>query len=610
MDYGLRNVNLPYEEQRTRNLNQALKILVTIFPQILPEALREILWMIDGDSRLLTAVDQLLEHQDRWVRGRWSVNLQAAAVHKGNENDQTLLLLKDQFRRRDYILAVRNVFYEEFKMLKQATVDSVMVEQNYSYTHARPVLQRMAAKSWKHNIKNFLFPWRKPIGEKPGCHHMVLWPKLGNKAGPVLPVLKKTGNSELDQELYMTIVNPLVKALKDEQELSDWAFALEVNQGEARGAQSLYECECCFMDTTFEQMATCNRSEHVLCFRCLRQSLSEALYGQSWSKSFDFESGQMRCLAPVPKGNCNGLVPRDIFCKAIKQSRKGLEQWHKFEVRFSEENLIKSQMPLVRCPFCSYAEANELYIPSEKLRCHLNTSTLIYSSFLFVLALMPFFLIEIIAFLWNHFFSPAIPTPLNMILNSLIRISNSKHRPVRFHCQSPLCGLPSCILCSKVWTDPHVCYESAELSLRTTIEAAQTLALKRTCPRCSLSFIKESGCNKLTCVCGYTICYTCRQYLGNDHKGEGYRHFCQHFRPNGGPCGECNRCDLYREEDEDLVIKKAGELAESEWRKREGCRNVNGSIKWQYRELSIKRKQRMWSMQEWIDWWVDNVFVC
>jgi hypothetical protein len=64
------------------------------------------------------------------------------------------------------------------------------------------------------------------------------------------------------------------------------------------------------------------------------------------------------------------------------------------------------------------------------------------------------------------------------------------------------------------------------------------------------------------------MCYVCRKDIGN---GEGYRHFCEHFRPNGGRgCTECSKCDLYRCEDDEVVIKKAKEEAEKQWMEKEG----------------------------------------
>ena len=65
------------------------------------------------------------------------------------------------------------------------------------------------------------------------------------------------------------------------------------------------------------------------------------------------------------------------------------------------------------------------------------------------------------------------------------------------------------------------------------------------------------------------MCYVCRQEITSK---EGYGHFCQHFRPNGGRCIECDRCDLYGDEDEEAAIRKAAEEAERMWREKEGKR--------------------------------------
>ena len=80
----------------------------------------------------------------------------------------------------------------------------------------------------------------------------------------------------------------------------------------------------------------------------------------------------------------------------------------------------------------------------------------------------------------------------------------------------------------------------------------------------------------MTCVCGYQMCYVCRKDIGSG--GEGYRHFCDHFRPNGkSGCTECDRCDLYQIEDDQAVLKKAKEQAELKWLKKEG--EANGDVK-------------------------------
>lgn len=148
-----------------------------------------------------------------------------------------------------------------------------------------------------------------------------------------------------------------------------------------------------------------------------------------------------------------------------------------------------------------------------------------------------------------------------------------QRRGLKFKCCSPNCGSTSCVRCLAHWQDPHICFENEKTTLRTAIESSATAAVKRTCPRCLLSFVKSSGCNKLVCNCGYAMCYICRQEITSK---EGYGHFCQHFRPSGGRCSECDRCDLYGDEDEEAAIRHAAAEAEKAWREKEGSREGNG----------------------------------
>jgi hypothetical protein len=57
----------------------------------------------------------------------------------------------------------------------------------------------------------------------------------------------------------------------------------------------------------------------------------------------------------------------------------------------------------------------------------------------------------------------------------------------------------------------------------------------RSCWKCKRNFIKEAGCNKMTCNCGAAMCYICRQPVTNytHFNGEGgtefnklVTHFC------------------------------------------------------------------------------------
>lgn len=60
------------------------------------------------------------------------------------------------------------------------------------------------------------------------------------------------------------------------------------------------------------------------------------------------------------------------------------------------------------------------------------------------------------------------------------------------------------------------------------------------------------------------MCYICRQ----DIKKEAYAHFCPHFRPLGGECTECKKCNLWQKELDIKIVKEAGERAKIEWLKK------------------------------------------
>lgn len=75
-----------------------------------------------------------------------------------------------------------------------------------------------------------------------------------------------------------------------------------------------------------------------------------------------------------------------------------------------------------------------------------------------------------------------------------------------FRCQKTNCGKTSCRLCQKETHIPLSCEEAkkdGQLTLRHVIEEAMSAALIRQCNRCKHPFVKELGCNKMTCThCG------------------------------------------------------------------------------------------------------------
>ena len=601
------------DEQELVKLNQELAVLMAIFPHILPEVFREMLMTFQGESGIYTVVDQLLNHCDQWVRGRWrKPDREVILLDNSYGGTVSAVPLREQFRKPGYKRAVRNALGQEFASLHKSTVDAVAAEQNFSYIQSRPILKQIAAKSWRHAVHRFFSRWRSAGGQPMDQHFMLLWPGQPVEKDGVLPTLRDTGDAELDQELHQALLAPLLEKSRLNQTNADWALANEINEINARNVDALYECECCCVQTTFEQMATCTTGEHVMCFRCIRAAASEALYGQSWSRNIDHGTGQIACLAPFSNERCPGWVPQCLAERAMTQSYGGSECWLKFQSRLSDEALLKSQVPLIRCPFCEYAEVDDLYLPPERFQYRLCASAFIATIMLLPLIMISLPLIIGVCALSYFCFSGSMQSPPVVISRSIQRLARTKYRPSRFQCRSPTCALPSCLSCRQIWRDPHLCFESARLSLRKTIEAARTAAVKRTCPRCGLGFVKDSGCNKLTCICGYMMCYRCRQGLGDSRKkGDGYRHFCQHFRPAGGDCRECDRCDLYRAEDEDQVVRRAGEEAERRWRESEGLvgpQSIEGSVSQLHAESQQWHRAR-WTVQSCVDWCVEKAVV-
>ncbi|EFI28034.1 hypothetical protein CC1G_14060 [Coprinopsis cinerea okayama7 len=112
-------------------------------------------------------------------------------------------------------------------------------------------------------------------------------------------------------------------------------------------------------------------------------------------------------------------------------------------------------------------------------------------------------------------------------------------------CGNKDCGVVSCRQCKKKEHLPKSCQEAEadkHIDKRVMIEEAMTQALMRVCPKCKKAFIKEDGCNKMTCPhCRTMSCYVCRQVV------TGYDHFHNQQQP-GMPVGSSSRkpkCPLW-----------------------------------------------------------------
>jgi len=288
---------------------------------------------------------------------------------------------------------------------------------------------------------------------------------------------------------------------------------------------------------------------------------------------------------------------------------------HSLEDKTAAESLERSGLDLARCPFCPYAEvvALEEYRIKRSAKVALLVSVLVLFSIV-PLSLVAFLILVLTMMLMLR--SPSLPRETSNSIQWILSLTGFRERVEKsigriqrkrrgnfFRCGSVRCGRDSCLECGSEWAPFHKCYEKEEDSVRIYVEKAMADAIKRTCPICHISFVKSDGCNKLTCPCGYVMCYVCRAEIGS----ESYKHFCQHFRQvPGTPCDECDRCDLYVQEDEAAAIDRAAEKAEAEY-----FRKFKKPEGWKYKKrdarTSRSRKGVKLSWPELIDADLDRI---
>lgn len=100
-------------------------------------------------------------------------------------------------------------------------------------------------------------------------------------------------------------------------------------------------------------------------------------------------------------------------------------------------------------------------------------------------------------------------------------------------CPIESCKYESCRECGEAAHIPLRCEEvekEQETKGRITVEEAISQAKIRKCPKCKKAFLKDSGCNKITCGCGHKICESCVSALAVDNRLESLMRALPPFR--------------------------------------------------------------------------------
>ncbi|ORE06621.1 hypothetical protein BCV72DRAFT_227974 [Rhizopus microsporus var. microsporus] len=413
----------------------------------------------------------------------------------------------DGIRSERYKHQALKQLVKEFPEIWKSSVQAVLAENNWDYLKSRDQLQRMGSGGFWNSIKNFLIHWNKGA--------------------------RRAQYARLDPQLEEQLTS-LERQRMNVQASQDLILAKEINQKEYGGQNQSITCDCCFGDYTFEELLFCSEGKHAFCHECVSRYITEGLFGQGALRARSW----IDCIASSDA--CSGCLP----ARTLKQVLPS-DLWMAYE----QSHLDNCEQNKVQCCSCAYFE----YDDSVK---QLETVPVVDM------------IRRIIGwFMWN------IESDLNIAYG---RIKRARRGQV-FRCRNPKCQVWTCLECQRPFRGLHQCWEKENDGLRLYVERAMAEAVKRTCPQCSLSFQKADGCNKIKCRCGYTMCYVCRKDIARGiyityvksiliYVVESYKHFCDHFRAiPGSRCTKCNKCDLYKTEPEDQVIRSAAEKAKTEY---------------------------------------------
>ena len=247
--------------------------------------------------------------------------------------------------------------------------------------------------------------------------------------------------------------------------------------GGGRRKVAKLECQCCFAEHDYEDMVSCRLGGHLFCMTCLQRHTEQRVFGVG---NFGVTPAA-DAVTNAADGTVNGARRRvrpssralEILCMASDctsgfregqlrraLSEKVLKKYNELQYAAVIENA--NMKDVSRCPKCHFIAVRADALP-----------------------------------------------------------------PQLFHC--PPCGYKSCTECGEEYHPGIRCDQvesKNETDGRTKVEEAMTLALVRTCPRpfCRKKFLKNDGCNKMTCSCGCFVCYVCGKEIPAT---VGYNHFCQ-----------------------------------------------------------------------------------
>ncbi|KAJ3336627.1 hypothetical protein HDU91_001721, partial [Kappamyces sp. JEL0680] len=304
---------------------------------------------------------------------------------------------------------------------------------------------------------------------------------------------------------------------------NDQDIAQSVNEKEYEKTHQLISCGCCFADQVWEDLRQCTEG-HLFCKGCISQALSVGMYD-----SGTLRGRPMLCMASDGEP-CQAAIEMDEIERSVSK-----DLFQNYRATLWEKILAESQLKVISCPFCYYAEVpqpNTLtqvlagYMPAILAALWKQRASILYTAAILLILCAAVFSSTPVSSTYSATVGVLLVRRLAEQYQDRIRMALQrlalpawmrKPSPLVFNCQNPTCLKVSCADCQQLWTSPHMCFEKESDSLRLYVEQAMSQAMIRTCPSCSIRFSKIDGCNKMTCTnCRYEMCYVCRQDIGQE----------------------------------------------------------------------------------------------
>ncbi|KAJ3277057.1 hypothetical protein HDV01_000109 [Terramyces sp. JEL0728] len=400
------------------------------------------------DCDVAHARNEILKHKCNTIYSvTESLLMQGSRSGYPKRKEITIIREEELFRSQEYIAGSKNRLMNMFPYHWELTIQAIMAENNNNFTLSKSKLEQ--------NQVNLF--WK------------------------TLPFTKRRKNYTHEREMNHPSLLAEIRAQEDLETADDLQIAEKFNAIEYERNHQWISCQCCFSDSTFEDLVACKEG-HLFCKQCVDKSIAIGMYDTG-----SIRGRQLKCMSS--EIDCETVIAEDAIQMCVSQ-----DLFENYLATIAERVITESGIPTVQCPFCRYIEE----LPG-KSQLHLlkNIMQYIYLHWreaLWILGTLIGILLSLFSrniFETTYFYCIACVllknfyTKFEIEINRKLKAIPIPHylrldTPLIFNCKNPKCLKISCVECQKQWFPLHRCHEKEHDSLRLHVELAMSQALIRT----------------------------------------------------------------------------------------------------------------------------------